>query len=97
MSTRLAVNFPVKDLAKSSRFFAELGFSVDQRLADDNRNALVVNDDTYVLLLMASSFKTIIKRDIPDATSSTERSFRDLGGHHWDVFYIDPATLQERA
>jgi dihydrofolate reductase len=57
VSTKLAVNLPVKDLAQSTRFFAELGFAFDQRLANENVNALVINDDTYVLLVAESQFK----------------------------------------
>jgi uncharacterized protein len=72
MSTKLAVNLPVKDLTQSTRFFAELGFAFDQRLANENVNALVINDDTYVLLVAESQFKAASKKDIADTTTSAE-------------------------
>jgi predicted lactoylglutathione lyase len=135
MSIRIAVNLPVSDLARSSRFFAEMGFSFDKRTADESTNAVVISDDIYVLLVVEPRFKTITKKDIPDPSTSTEavlqlsvdsrqrvdelvdnalaaggrpvsepndqgfiygRSFQDLDGHHWDVFYMDPAMLQEQ-
>jgi predicted lactoylglutathione lyase len=39
MSTKIAVNLPVKDLAEANRFFAELGFGSDKRLANENMGA----------------------------------------------------------
>jgi len=136
MSTKLIVNLPVRDLAQATRFFAAMGFSFNERLANENINALVINDDSYVLLVVESLFKTITqqaKKSIADATTSEAilqlgvdsrqqvdalvdkalaaggqparepndqgflygRSFKDLDGHLWDVFYMDLAALQE--
>jgi len=136
MSTKLIVNLPVRDLAQATHFFAAMGFSFNERLANENINALVINDDSYVLLVVESFFKTIIqqaKKSIADATTSEAilqlgvdsrqqvdalvdkalaaggqparepndqgflygRSFQDLDGHLWDVFYMDLAALQE--
>ena len=136
MSTKLIVNLPVRDLAQATRFFAAMGFSFNERLANENINALVINDDSYVLLVVESFFKTIIqqaKKSIADATTTEAilqlgvdsrqqvdalvdkalaaggqparepndqgflygRSFQDLDGHLWDVFYMDLAALQE--
>jgi uncharacterized protein len=130
MNTRIAVNLPVRDLAQSAGFFAALGFPSDKQLASENMEAVVVNDDIYVLLVDQSQFKMITKREIPDTAVTSEaimqlqvesrqrvdelagkafaagalpanepndqgflygRSFRDLDGHHWDVFCIEPA------
>ena len=130
MTTRIAVNLPVRDLAQSAGFFAALGFPSDKQLASENMEAVVVNDDIYVLLVDQSQFKMITKREIPDTAVTSEaimqlqvesrqrvdeladkafaagalpanepndqgflygRSFRDLDGHHWDVFCIEPA------
>jgi hypothetical protein len=40
MSTKIAVNLPVKDLATSTRFFPELGFLRNERLATENTELL---------------------------------------------------------
>lgn len=128
MSTKIAVNLPVKDLAASTRFFTALGFARDERLANATMEAVVIDDDIYVLLVVDSQFKAITKKEIPDTAITSEailqlqvesrqrvdeladkafaagaqpanapndqgflygRSFRDLDGHHWDVFWID--------
>src|SRR5262249_21905452 len=129
MSTKIAVNLPVKDLGQSTRFFAELGLARNDQLSDKNMEAIVVSDDIHVLLVVEPQFKAITKKEIPDTAITSEailqlqvesrqrvddladqafaagahaanppndqgflygRSFRDLDGHHWDVFCIDP-------
>ncbi len=133
MSIRIAINLPVRNLAESTRFFAALDFRRDERLANENTEAVVISDDIYVLLVVDSQFKAITKKEIPDTATTSEaivqlqvdsrrrvdeladkafaagaqpanepndqgflygRSFRDLDGHHWDVFCIDPAALE---
>jgi predicted lactoylglutathione lyase len=135
MPTKIAVNLPVKDLAKSSRFLASLGFPSDPRLANENTQAFAISDDIYVLLVAESHFKTITKKEIADTATTSGailqlqvdsrkrvdeladkavaagalpaneptdqgflygRSFRDLDRHHWDVFCIDPASLEQQ-
>ena len=76
MSTMLLVYLPVKDLATSTRFFADLGFSFDQEFPVENMKALVINDASRVVLVGASQFKADIeaniKKDIADAATSGE-------------------------
>jgi hypothetical protein len=72
MSIKIAVNLPVKDLAHSTRFFAELGFPADTRLANDNMQACIISDDIYVLLVDQSQFKAITRKEIPDTTATSE-------------------------
>ena len=129
MSTKIAVNLPVKDLGQSSRFFAALGLARNEQLSNENMEAFVVSDDIHVLLVVEPQFKAITKKGIPDTAITSEailqlqvesrqrvdeladralaagahaanapndqgflygRSFRDLDGHHWDVFCIGP-------
>jgi len=70
MSTTLMVNLPVQDLAKSTHFFAEMGFSFDKRFGNEHINTLVVSDDGYVKLVAAAMFKTFTKREVADASSA---------------------------
>ena len=136
MSTKIAINLPVKDLAASTRFFTELGFPTDTSLASETMEAFIISDDIYVLLVDQAQFKTMTKKEIPDTADTSEailqlqvdsrqrvdelagkafaagalpanepndqgflygRSFRDLDGHHWDVFCIGPATPEKQA
>ncbi len=72
MSTKIFVNLPVKDLGKSTDFFTKLGFSFNQQFSDENAGCLVISDDISVMLLVEPFFKTFTKKDIADATTSTE-------------------------
>src|SRR5215475_387377 len=135
MSTKIAVNLPVKDLAASARFFAALGFPPDNKLANKTMAAFIISDDIYVLLVDQAQFTATTKKEIPDTAATSEvilqlqvdgrqrvdelagnafaagalpanepndrgflygRSFRDLDGHHWDVFCTGPATPKEQ-
>jgi predicted lactoylglutathione lyase len=72
MSTKIFVNLPVKDLGKSTEFFTKLGYSFDQQFSDENAGCLVISDDIYAMLLVEPFFKSFTKKDIVDATTSTE-------------------------
>jgi predicted lactoylglutathione lyase len=72
MSTKIFVNLPVRDLGKSMEFFTKLGYSFDQQFSDENAGCLVISDDIYAMLLVEPFFKSFTKKDIVDATTSTE-------------------------
>jgi len=72
MSTKIALNLPVRDLADSTRFFTALGFPRHEQLANEQMQAVIVSDDIHVLLIDQSQFKAITKRDIPDTAVSSE-------------------------
>jgi predicted lactoylglutathione lyase len=70
--TMIFVNLPVKDLDKSKQFFTELGFTINQQFTDENASTIVISDTIYLMLLVEPFFKTFTKKDIADATTSTE-------------------------
>ena len=72
MPTMIFVNLPVKDLDKSKQFFTELGFTINQQFTDDKASCIVISDTIYLMLLVEPFFKTFTKKDIADATTSTE-------------------------
>jgi len=72
MSTKIFVNLPVKDLNKSVAFFTELGYKFNPQFTDENATCMVVADDIFVMLLVEKFFKTFTKKEISDATKSTE-------------------------
>ncbi|HKF33549.1 MAG TPA: hypothetical protein VKB37_14380 [Jatrophihabitantaceae bacterium] len=47
MSTKIAVNLPVKNLAESTRFFSELGFSADRSRANATTETFVISDEIF--------------------------------------------------
>lgn len=72
MATKIFVNLPVKDLEKSKGFFEGLGFSFNPQFSDDKAACMVVTDSIFTMLLTESYFKTFTKKEIADATKSTE-------------------------
>lgn len=128
MATKIFVNLPVKDLNKSMDFFKEIGYSFNPQFTDETAASMVITEDIYAMLLTHPKFKEFTKKEIADATKTTEvltalstdskdkvnelvdkaikagatearepedygfmysRSFNDLDGHIWEVFWMD--------
>ena len=69
---KIFVNLPVKDLEKSKAFFTGLGFHFNPKFSDDKAGCLVIGDDVFFMLLAEPYFKTFIKKEVADATRTTE-------------------------
>lgn len=69
---KIFVNLPVKDLNKSVDFFTKIGFEFNPQFTDENATCMVISDHIFVMLLVENFFKTFIKKEISDATKSTE-------------------------
>lgn len=132
MPTKIFVNLPVRDLDKSKAFFAKLGFTFNQQFTDETAACMVISADIYAMLLTHAKFKQFTRKEIADATKTTEvltalsmdskdevnglvdkalasgatearppmdhgfmfeRSFNDLDGHIWEIFYMDPSAV----
>ncbi len=72
MSTKIFVNLPVKNLNNSKEFFSKLDFKFNPQFTDENAACMIVSDDISVMLLVEKFFKTFTKKEISDATKSTE-------------------------
>ena len=73
MATKIFVNLPVKNLKRSIDFFSHLGFSFNMQFTDDKAACLIINDGSiYAMLLTEPMFKTFTKKEIADATKTTE-------------------------
>jgi hypothetical protein len=73
MPGKIFVNLPVKELKRSIAFFTHLGFSFNQQFTDDKAACLVINDGSiYAMLLTEPMFKTFTKKEIADASKTTE-------------------------
>ena len=135
MATKIFVNLPVKNLDKSMDFFKKLGFSFNPQFTDETAACMVISDDIYAMLLTHSKFREFTRKEIADATKTTEvltalsmdsreqvnalvdkalaagatparepadhgfmfeRSFNDLDGHIWEIFYMDMSAFPQR-
>lgn len=73
MSTQIFVNLPVKNLQRSIDFFTALGYSFNSQFTDENAGCLVIDEDhIYAMLLTHEFFKKFTKKQVADATTSTE-------------------------
>ena len=73
MPTKIFVNLSVKDLNKSMAFFKSLGFSFNPQFTDENAACMVINEGSiYAMLITEPYFQTFTKKEICDATKSTE-------------------------
>ncbi|HWP91432.1 MAG TPA: VOC family protein [Thermodesulfobacteriota bacterium] len=134
MATKIFVNLSVKNLDRSVEFFTKLGFKFNPQFTDENATCMIVSEDIFVMLLVEKFFKTFTKKEISDATKSTEvilaltansreevdeminkvikaggiepsepqdhgwmygRSFQDVDGHLWEVFYMDSSAVNQ--
>ena len=75
MARMIFVNLPVKDLAAATRFFTEIGFTVDQRFTNGQGAAMVVEENIYVMLLVEDFFRTFVTGEISDPAKGTEALF----------------------
>ena len=72
MATQIFVKLPVKDLKRSVEFFTRLGYNFDPQFTDENATCMIVGENIFVMLLVESFFKTFTKKELCDATKSTE-------------------------
>jgi len=72
MASQIFVNLPVKDLNRSIEFFTKLGFTFNPQFTDENATCMIVGENNYVMLLVEKFFKTFTKKEIADATKTTE-------------------------
>lgn len=72
MSRSIFLNLSVKDLDRSTAFFAKLGFSINRRFSDENVSCVVISNEIYVMLLIEPFFATFTQKPIVDALRSTE-------------------------
>lgn len=72
MAKQIFVSLPVKDIKKSRAFFAKLGFSIKKQFSDENAACLILGEDMYAMLMTEPFFRNFTKKDIADASRSTE-------------------------
>lgn len=72
MATKIFVNLPVKDVARSIAFFDKLGFKFNPQFTDHKAACMIIGENIYAMLLMDTFFKTFTKKEIADARKTTE-------------------------
>ncbi|NQF14654.1 VOC family protein [Brevibacillus sp. HB1.3] len=71
-SKQIFVNLPVKDLNKSIDFFTAIGYEFNPQFTDQNAACMVIGENIFAMLLVEEFFQTFTKKELTDATRSTE-------------------------
>jgi uncharacterized protein len=66
MSTKIFVNLPVSDLARSMTFFKALGWTFNAQFTDETAASLVISEDIFAMLLTHKKFAEFTDRKIAD-------------------------------
>lgn len=61
---QIYVNLPVEDLDRSVRFFTALGFAFDPRFTNENATAMIIGEDSFVMLLVRPFFQTFTAKPL---------------------------------
>ena len=72
MTSKIFINLPVKDLARSMGFFKKLGYGFDPRFTDENAACMIVSDDIFVMLVVEKFFRTFTAKSIADTGYASE-------------------------
>jgi len=72
MAKQIFVNLPVKDLNKSIEFFTKLGFSFNPQFTNEEATCMIIAENIYAMLLVEKRFRDFTKKEIADATKTTE-------------------------
>ncbi len=94
MSRLIFINLPVKDLEASKAFFGSLGFGFDPKFTDDSCACMVVSEQAYVMLLVESRFADYAKKEVADATRTTEALVCVSADSREEVDALADAALQ---
>ena len=68
-SSQTYINLPVKDLNRTKEFFGSIGFEFNPQFSDENSACLVINDNTFVVMLTESYFNTYVSKPIANLAS----------------------------
>ena len=71
MISKIFVNLPVKDLAKSIEFFTKMGFTFNPQFTDENATCMIVGENIFAMLLSEKFFKTFTKKQICNTATDT--------------------------
>ena len=72
MPRNIFVNLPVNDLERSKAFFAALGFSFNPQFTNEIGACMVIDANSYAMLVTKPFFQTFTPNLIADARATTE-------------------------
>lgn len=65
------VNLPIRDLARTRKFWSELGFSFNEQFSDDKAACLILTEGSlYAMLITDEYFSTFTHKPVSDGSST---------------------------
>jgi predicted lactoylglutathione lyase len=89
----LFVNLPVADVARSTAFFTELGFSFNPMFTDETSTCMLVGEHAFVMLLQREKFAEFAKLPVGDPTAQTQALYCFSVASRDDVDAVSAAAL----
>ncbi|EZH65653.1 glyoxalase [Bacillaceae bacterium JMAK1] len=71
MMTRVFVNFPIRDLQKSTHFYEQLGFKKNELFSNEHSSAMMWNDHFWIMILTHDFYKQFLKNKTIADTQTT--------------------------
>jgi hypothetical protein len=65
------INLPVSDLGKATTFYKSLGFTFNPAFTDETAACMIINENTFAMLLTHAKFDSFIARPRTDARATT--------------------------
>lgn len=72
MSRMMFLNTTATDIPATREFFTALGFEFNETFSDENTLCLIINDQTFAMLMTPERFRDFIKGGITDTTKERE-------------------------
>lgn len=72
MKTSVYINLPVKNVARTTAFFASLGYSHNPQFSNETAVCIVISDTIFVMMIEEPMFKGFTPKTVVDAQQSTE-------------------------
>jgi predicted lactoylglutathione lyase len=74
MMKMMFLNLPIANLQRSVEFFTALGFTFNPQFTDHETTCMIINDNTFVMLVENQKFEQFVNKPIAD-NSVTEAIF----------------------
>lgn len=72
MASKVFINLPIKNLQRSVDFFTKLGFDFNPQFTDESATCMIISENIFVMLIVEERFKDFTKKEIADASKTTE-------------------------
>ncbi|HSI78534.1 MAG TPA: hypothetical protein VK957_21725 [Lunatimonas sp.] len=75
MKKQIFINLSVKDVEKSTDFYAQLGFSNNPEFTDDHQKCMVWSEQIYVMLISREKFNQYSRKEIGETNNNPNATY----------------------